>query len=68
MMRLTGQTVSMAAVILIFALYPGGTEIVPESHPAFLDSLKVIFGVFLVLALTSLVLMVMVGRSEKMCA
>ena len=67
MMRLTGQTVSMAVVILIFTLYLGGTEIVPESYPAFLDSLKVIFSVLFVLALASLVLMVMVGRSEKVC-
>jgi len=67
MMRLAGQTVSMAVVIVFFTLYLGGWEILPESHPAFIESLRTIFAVFLVLSLSCLAIVVLVGRSEDRC-
>jgi MFS family permease len=42
-MRLTGQMLSMGIAMLIFAIYLGGVQIMPESYPAFLRSTKAIF-------------------------
>ncbi|MCJ7445249.1 MAG: MFS transporter [Methanotrichaceae archaeon] len=63
MMRLVGQTLSMAIVVLFFTFYLGGTEIVPKYYDAFLASLNVIFLAFFVLCLISLILTVLIGQS-----
>ena len=48
-MRTVGQIVSMGIAMLIFAIYIGGTQIVPETYPNFLSSLHTAFIVFSVL-------------------
>jgi hypothetical protein len=45
-MRQTGMTLSMGVVMLLFALHIGRTEITPEQHGLFLESMKVAFIVF----------------------
>ncbi|MGB9870378.1 MAG: MFS transporter [Anaerolineae bacterium] len=48
-MRLTGQMLSMGIVMLIFALFLGGTTVMPETAPRFLTSARAAFSVFVVL-------------------
>lgn len=48
-MRLTGQMLSMGVVMLIFALFLGGTAVTPESAARFLTSARWAFGVFALL-------------------
>jgi len=48
-MRLTGQMMSMAIAMLIFALHIGNARITPEYYPLFLQSVKTAFTVFAVL-------------------
>ena len=48
-MRLTGQMLSMGIVMLIFALWMGGTAVTPQTAPRFLTSVRAAFSVFVVL-------------------
>lgn len=48
-MRLTGQMLSMGIVMLIFALFLGGTAVTPETAARFLTSARAAFGAFVVL-------------------
>jgi MFS family permease len=48
-MRATGMVFSMGIVMLAFALYMGRVEITPEQYPAFLKSMKTLFGIFAVM-------------------
>jgi len=50
-MRTMGMMMSMAVVMVTFSLYLGPHPIEPPLFPAFLASLRMIFGVFLVLSL-----------------
>jgi len=44
-MRLLGQVMSMGGASLVFAIYIGNVKITPESYPAFLTALDVMFKV-----------------------
>ncbi|ACS89781.1 MFS transporter [Thermococcus sibiricus] len=48
-MRLTGQTLSMGIVMLIFAIYMGNVQITPQYYPIFLTSMKTVFIIFALL-------------------
>ncbi len=48
-MRLIGQTLSMGAVLIIFAMYIGNVQIMPAQYPALMLSIQVAFVVFTVL-------------------
>jgi MFS family permease len=50
-MRTIGMMLSMAIVMLIIALFVGRVEILPENHRLFLQSIRAIFYLFLVLCL-----------------
>jgi EmrB/QacA subfamily drug resistance transporter len=50
-MRLLGQTLSMSIVMLIFLLYIGKAEILPEHYPYFLKSVRVAFIFFCILCI-----------------
>lgn len=50
-MRTMGMTLSMGVVMVTFAVFLGDHPIEPPLFPAFLASLRLIFGVFLVLSL-----------------
>jgi MFS family permease len=45
-MRLVGQVASMSFVMMVFSLYLGDVEIIPQYYPQFLSSVKVAFAVF----------------------
>jgi len=45
-MRLVGQVASMSFVMMVFSLYLGEVEIMPQYYPQFLSSVKVAFAVF----------------------
>ncbi len=45
-MRTIGQSLSMGIVMLIFAVYIGGTRVTPEVYPLFLKSARVAFIIF----------------------
>lgn len=61
-MRLIGNATSMAAVSIAFAIYLGGANIIPDSYPAFLISMKQVLAAFAVLCATSLVMIRMAYR------
>jgi EmrB/QacA subfamily drug resistance transporter len=48
-MRLVGQALSMGVAMLVFALFIGRVEILPESYPLFLVSTRIAFLIFGVL-------------------
>jgi EmrB/QacA subfamily drug resistance transporter len=48
-MRLVGQALSMGVAMLVFALYMGRVEILPENYPLFLVSVRIAFLIFGVL-------------------
>ncbi|RLI78942.1 MFS transporter [Archaeoglobales archaeon] len=45
-MRLIGQILSMALVMLVFSIVMGRVEITPEYHPLFIESVKLAFTIF----------------------
>lgn len=45
-MRLTGQALSLAVAMMILALRVGPVAITPEHHAAFVDAVRLAFGVF----------------------
>ncbi|HET9985334.1 MAG TPA: MFS transporter [Longimicrobiales bacterium] len=61
-MRLLGQMLSMAAVLLIFSLLIGATRITPELHPAFLHAARLAFGIFAALCALGVVASLKRGR------
>ncbi len=63
-MRLMGNASSMALVTVGFTFYLGGTDIIPENHPAFLESMRLILVVFSVLCFSSLLLIQMASHNR----
>jgi len=45
-MRLVGQVTSMGIAMLVFSVYLGKVEILPESYPQFIDSVQTAFVIF----------------------
>ena len=64
-MRLVGNASSMALVTVGFAFYLGGADIIPENHPAFLQSMRLIIAAFSVLCGCSLLLILMASQNRK---
>ena len=50
-MRLIGQVTSLSIVMLLFSLYIGRIQIVPETYPLFLISVQVAFLIFVILCI-----------------
>jgi MFS family permease len=44
-MRLVGQVLSMGIAMLVFSVYLGKVEILPENYPQFVDSVQVAFAI-----------------------
>ncbi|MBX6365886.1 MAG: MFS transporter [Gemmatimonadetes bacterium] len=61
-MRLLGQMLSMAAVLLLFSLLIGATRIAPARYPAFLHAARVAFGLFAALCALGIVASLRRGR------
>jgi EmrB/QacA subfamily drug resistance transporter len=49
-MRLVGQALSMGVTMLVFAIYLGRVEIMPQNYPLFLTSVRVAFTIFTALS------------------
>ena len=64
-MRLTGQTLSMGIVTLIFTTYIGRVQITPSYYPLFLKSVNILFFVFVALCLVGTFVSLVRGRVEK---
>lgn len=48
-MRTIGQILSMGIAMLVFSVYIGGTQIVPETYPSFLNGMRTAFIIFTIL-------------------
>lgn len=48
-MRQLGMMISMGITTMLFAIYMGRTQITIENYPAFIESIKIAFGVFFIL-------------------
>lgn len=53
-MRLVGQVMSMGIAMLVFSVYLGKVEILPENYPQFIDSVQVAFAIFAALCLAGI--------------
>jgi len=64
-MRLSGQTLSMTIVTLVFATIIGRHEITPEFYPAFLRSLRIILAIFSALCLAGVFASMIRGKIRQ---
>jgi MFS family permease len=62
-MRLSGQMLSMAIVMMIFSLYLGPSEITPENYPLLLKSMKTGFKAFFLLCVPGIAASFMRNRN-----
>ena len=63
-MRLTGQMMSLAIALLLFALYIGRVQITPEYYPSFLTSMRTAFIISAVLCFAGIFASVARGRTH----
>lgn len=64
-MRLSGQTLSMTIVTLVFATIIGRNEITPEYYPFFLKSLRIILAIFSALCLAGVFASLIRGKIRQ---
>lgn len=64
-MRLTGQMLSMGITMIIFAVFIGRVEIVPEVYPALTGSINVAFIVFSILCSLGILASLVNSRAPK---
>jgi MFS family permease len=64
-MRLVGNAASMALVTVGFTFYLGGSVILPENYPAFLQSMRLILAAFSVLCMASLLLIQLASHTSR---
>jgi MFS family permease len=64
-MRLTGQMLSMAIVLLLFALHLGQAPITPDRFPQFLLSCRMAFGIFALLCFSGIFASLARGRVSR---
>ena len=67
-MRLTGQTLSMGTVMLIFALVIGRVQITPPCYPLFLHSVRIAFSLFTLLCAAGIVASLARGKTHGRAA
>lgn len=63
-MRLTGQMFSQAIATLVFALYLGSAQILPENHPLFLMAMRMAFAVLAALCAIGIFFSLARGRAK----
>lgn len=64
-MRLLGQMVSMTIVTVLLSLFLGREAIAPENYPLFVSSMRVCFGLFVVLSLAGLLFSLCRGNMRQ---
>ena len=65
-MRLVGQVSSMGIAMLVFSIFMGKVEIVPEYYPQFLVSVKVAYAIFSALCIVGIYASLARGRLRKL--
>lgn len=63
-MVFSGQLLSMAVVILIFAIYLGNVQILPQYYPIFLKSMNTAFIVYTVLCFIAIFALILMGKNK----
>jgi MFS family permease len=64
-LRHSGQVISMGIVMILFAIYIGNVQIIPQYYTAFLDSLKTAFIIFTVLCCGGIFALLTTGKPKK---
>jgi EmrB/QacA subfamily drug resistance transporter len=64
-MRLTGQMISMAIVLLLFSLYIGREPIALQTYPAFLKSMHTTFIIFCILCIIGVIISLGRGKVHR---
>jgi len=64
-MRLTGQALSMALILLLFSLFIGEVELSPAYYPAFLKTMQISFSIFTALCLIGIFASIVRGRLHQ---
>ena len=64
-MRLTGQALSMALILLLFSLFIGEVELSPAYYPAFLKTMQISFSIFTALCLIGIFASIVRGRLQQ---
>lgn len=64
-MRLIGQAMSMGVVILIFSLYIGKVEIMPQHYPVLIQSIHIAFMIFTVLCFIGIFASMAKGKNDN---
>ena len=64
-MRLTGQALSMALILLLFSLFIGEVELSPAYYPAFLKTMQISFAIFTALCLIGIFASIVRGRLHQ---
>jgi len=65
-MRLVGQVSSMGIAMLVFSIFMGKVEIVPEYYPQFLVSVKVAYAIFSALCIVGIYASLARGKLRKL--
>jgi len=65
LMRMTGQMMSMAIVIVIFSIVIGKAEIKPENHEQLISSVRIAFGLFSVFCFAGIFASLSRGKMHK---
>lgn len=63
-MRLTGQMLSMGITMIIFAVFIGRVEIIPEVYPALTGSIRIVFIISTILCAVGILAQLMNGRKQ----
>ena len=64
-MRLTGQSLGLAVVLVLFSLYIGRVEITPANHSDFLSATKIAFSISAILAFIGIIFSAARGQAPK---
>ncbi|MGB9936578.1 MAG: MFS transporter [Methanobacterium sp.] len=65
-MVFSGQLLSMAVVILIFAFYLGNVQIIPQYYPLFLKSANIAFIVYTVVCFIAIFALLLLGKNKPL--
>ncbi|MGF7119574.1 MFS transporter [Methanobacterium oryzae] len=63
-MVFTGQVLSMGIVILIFDIYLGNAQIIPQYYPLFLKSANIAFIVYTIICFVAIFALILMGKDK----
>jgi EmrB/QacA subfamily drug resistance transporter len=64
-LRHSGQAISMAIVMILFAVYIGHAEITVQYYPVFLESLKIGLAIFALICLGGMLALIIGGKATR---